>query len=280
MLKKPSLVCVLCLSSFLFAMSATAQEGATLVLKSGERISGELIDLGGVGFTMRVNGQNRNFGTNDVAVIEFAGGNPNPDVLARLQSGRQVVVLRNGQTIEGRLSDIGGTHPLRISVDTPSGNRDFTSSEVAQIYLASPPGSAPVGTPGAPPPPAPTPAGAIRVDANQPWVNTGLTVNRGNRILFSASGDIMVAPGMSAGVNGTPALRSNNQFPVPNAAVGALIGKVGNSQPFLVGSNTGPITMPADGQLMLGVNDDHFADNSGSFTVTIERESRRRPFGR
>lgn len=264
MLKRPLIVCLLCLSGFLFAMSATAQEGATLVLKSGERLSGNLIDLNAAGFIMQVNGQSRRIGVNDVAVVEFTGGDANADVLARLRNGQQVVMLRNGQAIEARLHDVGGTHPLRITVDTSSGERDFSSSDVAQIFLATPPGAA-VGTTGS------SVAGStsgVRVDANQAWVDTGVNVIRGDRVAFSASGDIMVAPGASAGVAGTSALTST-QYPIPSAMAGALIGKVGNSAPFLVGSNTQPILMPADGRLMLGINDDGFGDNSGSFSVTI-----------
>lgn len=271
MLKKPLVVCVLCLSSFVFAISATAQESATLVLKSGERVSGDLIDLGGVGFTIRIGGQERRISTNDVAVVEFTGGEASAEVLAKLRSGQPMVVLRNGQAVEGRLNDLGGTRPLRVTIDTPSGSRDFSSSDVAQIYLASPPGAAAVGTVGAQ---AETPPGAIRVEANQPWVDTGVNVSRGDRVTFNATGDIMVAPGASAGVAGTPALTSN-QYPVPGASAGALIGKVGNGVPFAIGSNTQPITMPADGRLMLGINDDGFADNTGAFTVTITRQPRR-----
>jgi len=264
MLKRPLIVCLLCLSSFLFAMSATAQEGATLVLKSGERISGNLIDLNASGFIMQINGQERRIGANDVAVVEFTGGEANADVLTRLRGGQQVVMLRNGQAVEGRLNDVGGTHPLRITVDTPSGSRNFSSSDIAQIFLATPPGAAAVGTAGAPV----AATSGVRVDANQAWVDTGINVSRGDRVAFNASGDIMVAPGASAGVGGTPALTSP-QYPVRNALAGALIGKVGNSAPFLIGSNTQPITMPADGRLMLGINDDGFADNTGSFSVTI-----------
>ena len=51
--------------------------------------------------------------------------------------------------------------------------------------------------------------------------------------------------------------------------VGGLIGRVGNSAPFPIGSNTQRIRMPADGTLMLGVNDQNLGDNSGYFTVTI-----------
>jgi hypothetical protein len=264
MLKRPLIVSLLCLSSFLFAMSATAQEGATLVLKSGERVSGNLIDLNGSGFIMRVNGQERRIGANDVAVVEFTGGEANADVLTRLRSGQQVVVLRNGQAVEGRLHDVGGTHPLRITVNTSSGTRDFNSNDVAQIFLATPPGAAAVGTAGAPV----AATSGVRVDANQAWVDTGINVSRGDRVAFNASGNIMVAPGASAGAGGTPALTSPN-YPIPSAMAGALIGKVGNSAPFLIGANTQPITMPADGRLMLGINDDGFGDNTGSFSVTI-----------
>jgi hypothetical protein len=266
MLKRPLIVCFLCLSSFLFAMSATAQEGATLVLKSGERVGGNLVDLNGSGFIMRVNGQERRIGANDVAVVEFTGGDANDDVLTRLRSGQQVVMLRNGQAVEGRLHDVGGTHPLRITVNTSSGARDFSSNDVAQIFLATPPGAAAVGTAGAP---TTLPASVgVRVDANQAWVDAGINVSRGNLVAFNASGDIMVAPGASAGAGGTPALKST-QYPIPSAMAGALIGKVGNSAPFLIGSNSQPIAMPADGRLMLGINDDGFGDNTGSFSVTV-----------
>jgi hypothetical protein len=30
--------------------------------------------------------------------------------------------------------------------------------------------------------------------------------------------------------------------------------------------------MPADGELLLGVNDDHMPDNRGSYTVTVRRQ--------
>ena len=54
--------------------------------------------------------------------------------------------------------------------------------------------------------------------------------------------------------------------------VGGLIGRVGNSAPFPIGSNTQPIRMPATGALMLGVNDNELGDNSGFFSVVITRQ--------
>jgi hypothetical protein len=46
---------------------------------------------------------------------------------------------------------------------------------------------------------------------------------------------------------------------------GALIGRVGNSQPFGIGDQKTALGMPATGQLFLGINDDHCGDNRGQF---------------
>lgn len=236
-----------------------AQVPATLVLRSGERLSGQLVDLGRAGFTIQVGGQDRQVATNDVVAVEFTGGSPSNDVRTRLRAGQPVVVLRSGEIVEGRLNDVGGTSPLRLSVDTASGPRDFTSNDVAQIYLAALPSEQSPAASG----------GAIRVAADQEWVHTGVIVRRGERVTFRASGDIMAGPGASAGPAGSPILKSPN-YPVPTAQGGALIAKVGDpGRPFLVGSNTNPIPMPTDGELLLGINDDGFGDNSGAFSVLV-----------
>ena len=60
-------------------------------------------------------------------------------------------------------------------------------------------------------------------------------------------------------------------FPLPAAPVGALIGRINNGAPFLIGSGTSLLRMPASGRLMLGINDDAFDDNSGAFTVAVSR---------
>jgi hypothetical protein len=47
-----------------------------------------------------------------------------------------------------------------------------------------------------------------------------------------------------------------------------LIGRVGNTRPFVIGSES-DVTMPANGRLYFGVNDDYVGDNSGSFVVEM-----------
>jgi hypothetical protein len=54
------------------------------------------------------------------------------------------------------------------------------------------------------------------------------------------------------------------------APYGALIGKIGNGTPFLIGS-TRWMTAAEGGTLYLAVNDNYiyYEDNSGTYTVTI-----------
>src|SRR5262249_57563107 len=107
----------------------------------------------------------RQFPTGEVAAVEFVVG-PLPSAAQQeVNQGRPIVLLRNGQVIEGRLVDIGGTHPLRLTVQTSGGPRDFNSNEVAQLHLAplnnrgpaTTPGGGQPQTPQAPPPPPPAP---------------------------------------------------------------------------------------------------------------------------
>jgi hypothetical protein len=196
-----------------------------------------------------------------------------------VNAGQPVVLLRNGQVVEGRLSDIGGTRPLRLTVDTPSGQREFTSNDVAQLHLAALHHPTPAATTGqaAQASTAVMPGAAtVTIPANQAWIDSGVSVLRGMRIQFNATGDVMISPSASSGVGGSPAVTSAAaRYPLQGAPAGAVIGKVGNSAPFLIGSNTQPIDMPANGRLMLGINDDQLSDNTGNYTVNVTLLGRR-----
>src|SRR5437762_9383832 len=221
MLRKTLMFCGVGLFSLLLSGVAGAQENATIVMRNGERQSGDLVDLGGVGFTLRVGGQDRQIPVNDVAAVEFQGGVASGAVQSKVNAGQSVVVLRSGEVIDGRLFDIGGTHPLRVTVDTPSGRRDYTSNDVAGIYYGGASSGA-VATSGQAAV-AGTNAGTFTVPANQAWTNTGIRVNRGERIAFQGTGDIMVAQGASAGVGGSP-IRPGGRLPAPGTGAGAPLG--------------------------------------------------------
>ena len=255
------------------AGSAVAQQRATLLLSSGERVSGDLVDLGGVGFTITVNGSERHIPTGQVVVIDFGGDArdfPSGE-LNGLGSG-QAVVLTSGEVVQGRLDDIGGTHPLRLTVNlSGGGNRDFTSNEVRRIYLSKP---ATVTGPTTPPVVGP-PGTGIPVPANQGWVDTGITVRRGQRVSFTASGEVQLSS--DSGDKATPDGSLRGRYPsrpLHQVLAGALIGRVGmGSSMFGIGNQTVPLPMPADGRLFLAVNDDFPQDNQGEFRVQVRAGS-------
>jgi hypothetical protein len=269
---------VLALSVAAFAITATAfaQENATFTLRSGERLSGQLLDMGGAGFAVRVNGQDRQIPTGDMAVIDFTGAGATQSDWDRLGGG-QVIVMKDGNVLNGQLTDVGGSSPLRLSIRANGADRDLSSNDVARIVLSRPNDVA-ASSSGPTPLPNNTAGTAgpvgFTVSAQQAWTSTGITVRRGETLTFSANGEIKFGPGSSSPAGST---ETNAGNPVPGPT-GALIGRIGNGQPFMIGNQT-QITAPAAGQLFLGVNDSYVQDNSGSYQVQVGRTgtvSRRR----
>jgi hypothetical protein len=252
------------------ATPAEAQETATILLRSGETVHGQLLDMGGVGFTINVNGEERRIPTNDVAVIDFTG-NPS-EINWNSVTGEPHVVLRNGEKVEGRLYDIGGTTPLRITLRSSAGERNISSSEVGRIVLARPtnaPAASATATTGSG---AGSGAGIV-VPANQRWVATGLTVNKGETLRVNTTGEIRLSNDQNdiAGPAGARSQRFAPNSPLPRNFAGALIGRIGTSgQPFAIGDMTS-VQMPESGQLFLGINDDNLSDNQGEYRVEIQR---------
>jgi len=245
----------------------------TLVLKSGEKVRCELIDLGGVGFTVRVGGANRQIPAGDVAVIDFSGAPFRPAELERVRQGQAIAVFHSGDVFEGRLADIGGDDPLRMTFATGGGTRDVNSSELSRVYLSrweGMPGTGAVTQPGEAPGLDQGGAG-MTVPANQCWTNTMRSVRQGQRVTFLGTGEIQLSadPNDIAGVAGARNGRLSASAPIPGSIVGALIGRVGNGRPFGIGNQTVALPMPASGQLWLGINDDHCPDNRGQFKVQI-----------
>jgi hypothetical protein len=96
-------------------------------------------------------------------------------------------------------------------------------------------------------------------------------VQPGERIAFSTNGTIEFGRGMSTGPDGDRNLGPRPGYAIRDMPVGGLIGRVGNSAPFPIGSTATPITMPTGGRLFLGVNDDSYTDNSGGYDVDVYR---------
>jgi len=267
--------------------SLVAAERATFILTDGERKSGPVVfhtqsrenlingmlNLGGD------NGQEQTFPVDQVAVIDFVGGTPPTTELQQIPASGQLLAMRNGQAEQGRFVNMIGGDTVRW-VDQNGAERDIPINQVSRIYLNPQSartafnytGAPATGTPSAVGTSGALAPGEVRVSANQAWNDTGLDVRKGDRVAFRTTGQVNFGPnpGQTASPDGNDQFRKAT-YPVASMPVGALIGKVGTSAPFPIGSNAQPITMPADGRLMLGVNDDEIGDNSGFFTVTVTR---------
>ena len=115
----------------------------------------------------------------------------------------------------------------------------------------------------------------LRIDSRQPWTNTGLYVNAGDVVTYRASGTIQMSTNTEDRATPAGALNGRNarNSPRPDQRAGALVFRVGNSGVGVLGEN-GSFTAPTSGELYLGVNDDHFPDNSGEYQVVLSRPQR------
>jgi hypothetical protein len=250
------------LAVLLLTASAFAAVGATIVLTNGQRVRADIFDMNAQGVVGRVNGSERSWSTGEIAVIDFAGDGNNFPSNELDRAGSGLLVLRDGSLVSGRLVDIGGSNPLRISF----AGRDYSSSDVARIYF-----SRPAVATALPAQPAAPLGGSIRVPASGGWVSSGITVIQGEPVYLVTTGEVH----FSADPNdvATPAGAKNGKHaprsPLPSSSAGALIGRVGNGRPFGIGDQRS-FPAPATGLLYLTVNDDdQRSDNSGEFVVTI-----------
>ena len=178
-----------------------------------------------------------------------------------------------------RFSDLDRNRDGRITRDEWNGSRDeFEALDRNGDWVLTRAEADRAAT-GAAPAPALAP-GAILVEANRDWTDTGLSVRAGDQLTFEATGTVRLSPdqGDVADARGSRSGRRAAGAPVRQAPAGALIARVGDGPPVDVGSRTTPVRVPRDGRLYLGVNDDHAADNDGAFQVkvTIQGSGRRR----
>lgn len=121
------------LAVLLLTASAFAAVGATIVLTNGQRVRADIFDMNAQGVVGRVNGSERSWNTGEIAVIDFAGDGNNFPSNELDRAGSGLLVLRDGSLVSGRLVDIGGSNPLRITFS----GRDYSSCDVAHLLLAS-----------------------------------------------------------------------------------------------------------------------------------------------
>jgi len=181
------------------------------------------------------------------------------------------LVLTNGRRVQGELIGVYGRE-IEFEERT-GGNRRIirvARSEIARIEFdnTSEPffGS---GNPG-----LGIPRGMrereVMVTAREPWTDTGIDVRAGQELYFSSTGEVRWGPNRRDGAAGERNSPRNYLRTMPGQPAAALIGRIGEQDsPFIIGAETGPFRARSSGRLFLGVNDDVFTDNTGSFRVMI-----------
>jgi len=265
------------------ASLAQAQVTATAVLKNGQRHTGTNLAyrVDNRQVVVRTSqAEEPRIPVDQVAYVDF-GGTADPSNL-NLSGSLEAVVLRDGSVIRGQILELGHTNkadlnsPYMVVVRTEGGEeRRFNSNQVARAYFAGGQTAGTSGSSGGAVTPALDASQRINVSGKSQWTPTGITVRRGEPLTISASGEIKIGgPGNpTATPGGAGATEAAN--PLAAAPTGALIGRVGNGRPFLIGNQT-RISAPESGQLFLGVNDSHLQDNEGQFEVEIQTAARRR----
>ncbi len=116
----------------------------------------------------------------------------------------------------------------------------------------------------------------VLVYANQQWTDTGIDVEPNMTFQITAEGEVEIGNRNYARPEGNQNAKvQGSRYPIPDAGVGALIGKIRyrdgrDSNLVFVGAQGSPASEAGEyGRLFLGINDDYIRDNKGSFKVLI-----------
>lgn len=116
----------------------------------------------------------------------------------------------------------------------------------------------------------------VTISGTQAWTDTGIDMISGATIEIIAEGQITISANRRTGPDGDRNANVRTSiYPIPSSGVGALIAKIryrdgSDSRIRFIGSSDQMRLGSGEyGRLFVGVNDDVFNDNGGSYRVTI-----------
>lgn len=110
----------------------------------------------------------------------------------------------------------------------------------------------------------------VAVPGKGPWIDTGIVLQAGQRVFIRAADEVCTGSDLRfcSGPEGQRQADPRNNLPgFLELGHGALVAAVGDAR-FAVQRERGFVA-PASGSLLLGVNDHHVANNSGSYAAHI-----------
>lgn len=289
-LRSRTVIAAALLSTVVGTSVAAAADRVTLVLRSGEKITGDLDGQTDNRIYVRTTFADQpKVPVDQIAMIDVGGDaiNPSAEEVAEAAGSAHYLIPQNGAPFKGQFIRLEGSptdaeaKPVVIVFKKESGEESrIAVSDTRRVYLGNytPPSTPSTSTSTSP---AATPMGAgerlITVAANADWVDTGLAVTKGTVVTFSASGEVTLSGDANdkAIPTGSTTGRMAANAPLPASSVGTLIARVGAARgrganaPMAIG-NQMTVTMPAAGRLFLRVNDDQIGDNTGQYEVRVK----------
>jgi len=115
----------------------------------------------------------------------------------------------------------------------------------------------------------------VTVAAAADWTSTEIRVQRGQRIVINASGEVDLGDGQRTEAVGKPGLADSRKL-VPNQATGALMAVIGDdNNDYVYVGRSSEFTAPHSGIIFLRLNESTPHDNSGSFLAQVKILSNR-----
>lgn len=112
----------------------------------------------------------------------------------------------------------------------------------------------------------------VTVKESDSMVRTGITVQKGDTLIFTASGSIWAGVWLTGtnGPNGWNNIDNDLKFPLPGTHPFCLLGVLSRG-PFFVGSYCRLDGTAFEGELFMEINDDVHGNGNGAFTCQIQQ---------
>jgi hypothetical protein len=249
-IKKTLIKSLFCLTLMFFV--GVVAFGDTIRLKDGSILKGKVVSYGQGKFT----------------IIVFIGGAPS----------KHIISVEEIDSVEFDSSDAAAS-----ARDANPGGGLVPTTPVPQDAVS---GEKPPSTPAAKEPAETAPANdlppteapransllaekSLDVAAAADWTSTGIRVQRGQRIIIEASGEVELGNNKRTGPDGVSI--SDSRKLIPNRPTGALIAVVGDdNDDFVYIGGSGEFVSAHNGILFLSVNEGNLKDNNGAFAARVK----------
>jgi len=257
-IKKTLIKSLFCLTLMFFV--GVAAFGDTIKLKDGSVLKGKVVSYGQGKFT----------------IIVYIGGAPSTHSIpveeidsVEFDPSDATALARDASSSGGLVPATQNTAPGDRPSAAPAGEVANNSRSAETATATAPANDLPPAEAGAPAPNSLLAEKSCDVAAAADWTSTGIRVQRGQRIIIEASGEVELGNNRRSGPDGISV--SDSRKLIPNRPTGALIAVVGDdNDDFVYIGGSGEFVSTHNGVLFLSVNEGNLKDNNGAFAARIK----------